>query len=1168
MNTTALKSFAPAVRRQLIEAVARKLDFVLSAQTPDYRTTFAPQVAALRKLAQADRPSLIERVAYTWFNRLTALRFLDAKGWHPFRARVLTPASSDETQPELLKLSRADALPGELRRHTDPKRLSDLLDGHIPSSDAQGEVYRHLVLAACRFYHALLPNLFERLDDETELLLPDDLLTRHSVAHGFRTEITDTDCAEVEILGWLYQFYIAEKKDEVMARKKAVASEDIPAVTQIFTPHWIVRYLVENSLGRLWLLNRPSSRLRERMPYYIAGDAESNFLRVTRPEEIRLLDPAVGSGHMLTYAFDLLYAIYEEEGYTPSEIPALILAHNLHGIDICPRAAQIAALALMLKARERSRSIFQGDKLVEPHILALQNIQFGESEVIDYVRGLSLHGVFNEQILKLLTQFEEAATFGSLVLPCVDEATTVLARRAIEAKDLAGQLFLHTTHTKVLRAFDQAEMLCQRYHVVVANPPYMGGAAMNPLLKEFIENSWKTGKADTYAAFILRNITLALHGGAIAMITIPNWMFLRSFADLRKTLLETTAFDSLIQCGRGVWGSDFGSCAFVLRASSDLDHVGHFKRLSKRQGEVQSNEQIAANFFNARDYPSFTATSRDLRKIPTWPIAYWVSRSFRNVFSRSTALRDIAVPRQGMATTNNGLFLRQWFEVGRSSIGLNQTSEDAASKSGLRWFPYNKGGKFRRWYGNQDYVVNYENNGKTICDYIDNTPGVKVGSNGRVINRESFFKPSVSWSKVTIGGIAFRHFPSGFIFDVAGCSIIFGDEQRALTFLAFLNSKLTDALLAATSPTVNFEAGQLAEVPVIREVIEAVRMDAQRVSSSAIALAKADWNNSETSWNFRDLPLLRAGTKETTLQASWLTWKTQSDAARRQMQELETENNRLFIGAYGLQAEIAPEVAEDQVTLANADVRKDMAGFLSYAVGCMMGRYSLDAPGLILADSSDKVADYLAKVRKPMHQLAFPPDDDAIIPVLEGEWFEDDIVARTRAFLRATFGEATLRENVRFIEESLGKDLRKYFLADFYKDHLQTYRKRPIYWLVQSPRKGFSVLIYLHRYTRDAMNLVLNRYLREYQAKLRSRLVHLAQAQVSEATSARDKTAARKEADKLTKTLRECEEWERDTLLPLAQVRIELDLDDGVKTNYLKLGEALALIPGLAVEAE
>jgi hypothetical protein len=400
MDTSALKKFAPEVRRQLMDAVERKLDIVLAARTPDLLATYAAQVDKLRALAAADRAGLVERVAYTWFNRLAALRYLDARGWHAFHARVLTPATAEETQPELLRVVRTAGVPEELKRHTDPYRLDGLLDGRIPSADPQGEVYHHLVLAACRYYHGLLPYLFESLDDETELLLPDDLLTEHSVAHGFRTEIRDEDCAEVEVLGWLYQFYISEKKDEVMARKKAVPSEDIPAVTQLFTPHWIVRYLVENSLGRLWLLNRPGSKLRERMPYYIEGEPETDFLRIGRPEEIKVIDPAVGSGHMLVYAFDLLYAIYEEEGYAPSEIAGLILKHNLSGVDIDPRAAQLASLALVLKAREKARRLFQPEVRVRPNVIALQDVRFEPGELREKVKAHDLGALFYQPELE------------------------------------------------------------------------------------------------------------------------------------------------------------------------------------------------------------------------------------------------------------------------------------------------------------------------------------------------------------------------------------------------------------------------------------------------------------------------------------------------------------------------------------------------------------------------------------------------------------------------------------------------------------------------------------------------------------------------------------------------------------------------------------------------
>lgn len=700
VNTAALKSFAPAMRRQLIEAVGRKLDLLLTSQTPDTLSTYASQIAELREQTAENREQLLEQVAYSWFNRLAALRYLDAKGWHPFGCKVLMPAGEGETQPELLKLMRSGSLPPELKEHTSESRLNGLLDGQIPTAiagaDPQGEVYRELVLGVCRSYHQLLPSLFEGLDDATELLLPDDLLSEASIAGGFRSQISDSDCEDVEILGWLYQFYIAEKKDEVMARKKAVPSEDIPAVTQLFTPHWIVRYLVENSLGRLWLLNRPESKLREQMPYYIEGEPETDFLRITTPEEIKLLDPACGSGHMLTYAFDLLSHIYTEEGYAAAEIPGLILQHNLYGLDICPRAAQLAGLALVLKAREQSRRFFQPGQLVQPQIIELKDVRFEEGELNDYIEALDIGELFDPNLFKLLHQFEEAKNFGSLIQPCLDERAIANARRAIEEKGLGGQLFLRLTHLKVLRVLEQAEVLTQRYQVVVANPPYMGAAAMNPKLKVFIESNLKAGKADTYSAFILRNLTLTVTGGRVAMITIPNWMFLKTFEMLRAALLKTTHISSLVHCGRGVWGSDFGSCAFVIQLAKSLEKTGVFKRLFKRQGEVQTNEEIEANFHNELAFPIYTATNSEFRKIAGSPIAYWVSPAVRSLFLDSPSLDEVAPVKHGMSTGCNAKFLRLWYEVELADIGIGYASRETAAASDAKWYPYNKGGEFRK----------------------------------------------------------------------------------------------------------------------------------------------------------------------------------------------------------------------------------------------------------------------------------------------------------------------------------------------------------------------------------------------------------------------------------------------------------------------------------------
>jgi hypothetical protein len=1311
MNTSALKNFAPAVRRQLIEAVTRKLDYVLTARTPDLLTVYALQVASLSKLAQTDRNGLVERVAYTWFNRFAALRFMDAHGWHPFRARIITPVNPDETQPEILRSVLAGSLPPELAPFSDPKRINSLLDGTTPSPDPQGEVYRHLVLAACRFYNALLPNLFERLDDETELLLPDDLLTEQSVVQGFRTEISDADCSEVEILGWLYQFYISERKDQVMARKSAVPTEDIPAVTQLFTPHWIVRYLVENSLGRLWLNSRPSSRLREHMPYYIEdaipepvawqqewhdsisfreGDYTSamwlrpnpaykdkycdslwyaltidgyayakrvwgvdspesggasdkmdslyrdgqfhgsfedlrallflwqrdckwsdsqeseemynkcyaavceawdrewrnnqaklpdlsrlgirlpdsscnpqpSSLTVGSPEEIKLCDPACGSGHMLTYAFDLLYRIYEEEGYAPNEIPGLILKHNLYGVEICPRAAQLSELALVFKAREKFRRFFQPGHFVRPNIMELRDVRFEDGELTDYFKAIGINSsTFIPHTLafpELLHQFEETKNFGSLIQPCVDEQAVLTARRIIEAKDGGGQLFLNETHLKVLRVLEQAEALTQRYHVVVANPPYMGSKSMDAKLKKLSKDNYPETKSDLYAMFLERGLTLAMPKGYLGMITMQSWMFLTSYQDLRKTIISKKYFISMAHLGARAFDSIGGevvqSTAFVLANDANNIQATPFIRLVDGKSEAEKSAQFLEAISNNSCGWFFKSFAKDFRTIPGSPIAYWLSKSTLATFTNGKRLGDIGAVKTGMSTTDNERFVRLWFEV---SIGMSTLCD------GVKWVPYNKGGGFRKWYGNLTCFVNWADDGREIKEWVVNNPSDPDTTHWsrRIFNTEYFFKSCSTWGDIGTGAISVRHLDCKAISDSVGIGFYANDETSRYVVFQLLNSKVASVFTDILCPTMHFNPGAIAELPVLKNGVT-------NLSEVFISIAQADWDNFETSWDFQDLPLLRPGLKGATLEASWRNWEAQSTAAIRRMQELEKENNRLFIEAYGLQDELKPDVPEDQITLARADVRKDMAAFLSYTIGCIMGRYSLDKPGLILADAGDTFQAYLSKVGKAAAEIAFSPDEDGIIPVLDGEWFEDDVVSRTRDFLRATYGENTLRENLRFIEESLGKDIRKYFLNDFYKDHLQTYKKRPIYWLVQSPKKGFSVLIYQHRYTRDTLNIVLNRYLRPYQDKLRGRISHLEQAQADPGASARDKTAARKEAEKLVKTLHECEEWERDTLLPLAQQRIELDLDDGVKVNYLKLGETLAPIPGLATKEE
>ena len=1182
MNTSALKSFAPAIRRQLIEAIGRKLDYVLTADTADLRAA-ASQVQNLRRQADSDRKALIDRVAYTWFNRFAALRFLDARSWHPFRAHIITPASPEETQPEILKLTRSGALPSELEPFTDTTRLDNILNGDLPSSDPQGEVYRHLVLAACRYYHALMPFLFESLDDETELLLPDDLLTEHSVLQDFRTEITDADCEEVEVLGWLYQFYISERKDEVMARKKAVPTEDIPAVTQLFTPHWIVRYLVENSLGRLWKNSRPNTRLKDHMPYYVEdpeGQAPTDSLTVERPEEIKVMDPACGSGHMLTYAFDLLYHIYEEEGHAPSEIPALILEHNLHGLEICPRATQLAQFALICKAREKSRSAFR--RPVQPQVMCLQDVEITTEEMTSYLKVPGMKDLLTEDALKQIHQFKDMDTFGSLIQPVlsgveIQKLRTELVENKAEVEQ--GDLLAPTAHRKVLFALDQAEMLSQRYHVVVANPPYMGSKGMHGQLSTWANTRFPNSKSDLFAMFIERNLELSQKCCFVAMITMQSWMFLSSYEKLREYFLNQITILSMAHLGArafdSIGGEVVSTTAFVFFNRNQTSIKGSYLRLVDGKTEVEKEKSILFAIKNPDcDWTYFTPTN-EFKKIPGSPIAYWAGEQTASVFERNVSLGDLIEMRKGLATSDNNRFIREWHEVNMDKIGFNYASREEAMKSKKRWFPLNKGGSFRKWYGNQENVINWENDGYEIRNFYDENGKLR----SRPQNLEYSFKQALTWSKITSGNFSARYCAGGFLFDDAGAIGHSNDKNLLLKILPILSSKIGNYFLNIINCTLNFQIGDVSRIPISLDIEDIEHLIYQ--VNKCIEISKLDWDSYEDSWNFLYHPFLLQTYKDPAIKETYKNLRFQWEKLTEETRSIEEDNNRILIDTFGLFKEITPVVSLQEITLTsnpyyrygdhkNEDELESLLlgdtlrEFLSYAVGCMMGRYSLDKPGLILADAGDTLENYLAKLERPLDKLTFTPDEDAIIPILSGQWFEDDIVGRTREFLRVTFGEDTLEENIQFIEDALGKDLRKYFLTDFYKDHLQTYKKRPIYWLFQSPKKGFNTLIYMHRYNRDTVNNILNRYLREYLSKLRAHLEHLDHVIASESTSASDKTRARKESDQLQKTLRECEEWERDILLPLAQQRIEIDLDDGVKVNYPKFGDALAKVPGLS----
>jgi type II restriction/modification system DNA methylase subunit YeeA len=1170
MDTSKLKSFAPEARVRLQEQIGAKLDYVLHSDSAELRGK-SGQVESIRKASESEgRTQYIERIAYTWFNRLSALRFIDARGYHPFGCRVITPEPGN-TQPEILQLARNGALPSEIP--ADLTRINDLLDGRIPSGNPQAEVYRHLVLAVCAHYHKLLPFLFEKLDSETELLLPDDLLTPASVAEGFRTEISDEDCADVEIIGWLYQFYISEKKDEVIG--KVVKSEDIPAATQLFTPNWIVKYMVQNSLGAQWLATYPQSPLKGQMEYYIepaeqTDEVNAQLAAITpaslNPEELTLIDPASGSGHILVEAYELFKAIYLERGYRQRDVPQLILTQNLFGLDIDERAAQLTGFALMMKGRADDRRLF--DRGVKLNVMALVDSAGFDADSLAAAVDLSEHGLVLRDLQDLKNLFEHATTFGALI-----QVPEGLAEKLPALKQLSEATSQDLFVSEALKCLgplvQQAALLAAQYDAVVANPPYIGNKYHTPALKNFLKDAYAGYDKDIFSAFIDRDLAFAKQHGRLGFMSPFVWMFISTHEHLRSRLIDRETVTSLIQLEySGFEGATVPICTFTLQKAHEDGRVGCYVRLSEFRGsEAQAPKTLEA--IRNRDCGWFFEAAQDeFKKIPGRPLAYWVSAVERDLYVGGSTVDSVGMPRKGMDTGENAVFLRLWWELSQSRCSFS--GNPAVEK----WFPYNKGGDFRRWYGNRDHVINWFSEGSEIkarLGWKKKKPTIR--------NSKHFFQEGFSWTTVSSGGFSIRYTPVGAIFDNGGCTLFCDERNRLFALAALLNSKVAQRYLDFLSPTLNFQPGD------VGKILHRPAGTPGEVQES-VDLSRRDWDAYERSWDFQSLPLLTASSEPTpTLESSYTAWITQNRDTIAEMKRLEEENNRLFIDAYGLADELTPDVPIEQITLTVNPAyryggklteeeqwtrfRQDtMEELVSYAIGCMMGRYSLDAPSLILADSRDNpdahMVAYSEKVGKPMEALKFQPDDDGIIPVLDDEWFEDDVVERFKVFLRAAFGNESLEENLRFLEEAIGKKIRKYFVNDFYKAHLQTYKKRPIYWLFQSPKKSFQALVYLHRYDRDTVNRLLNDYLRPYQDKLRNRQDHLDSMLASEATSNRDRNAATKEKEKNAQALTELADWERDVIYPLATQRLEIDLDDGVKQNYPKFGKALAKVPGLS----
>jgi hypothetical protein len=1095
----------------------------------------------------------MEAVAYTWFNRFAALRYMELHDYLGHGHRALS--------------STAGGLPDILTHATD---LSNDLPGLNAAKvtelklagNRDGELYRMLLVAQCNALSRAMPFLFERIDDDSELLLPDNLLRSDSVISKLVAEIPEEDWVEVEIIGWLYQFYISEKKDQVIG--KVVKSEDIPAATQLFTPNWIVQYLVQNSVGRLWLMANPQSSLTQEWPYYITPaeqtpevQSQLDALIQTRvredgdtlnPESITVMDPACGSGHILVVAYDVLKAIYLERGYQPRAIPRLILEKNLYGLDIDDRAAQMAGFALLMKARADDRRLFTATDAagsLKPPKLNVLSLQESKGLSLDELAThLAPFKVQRAIISSLLETFEHAKTFGSLIqIPYTLKTHLVVLPEVLALVKQSGELYATAAADDLLPLVQQAQVLAMQFDAVVANPPYMGARnGMNPLLKSFAGSLHVESKADLFSMFIERGFAWCKSLGFNSMVTMQSWMFLSSYEEMRYRLLRESTLTDMVHMGNSVMGIAFGTAATVFMRH----HVGDYQGRFSFCDNTDLNDAGIPTQFPLRNERLQERKGDDFKKISGSPIAYWVSPELVKAFENSESFEEVAEPRQGMATGNNSIFVRAWQEINFSKAGIGFKDKEAAWASGASWVPYNKGGEYRKWYGNNSFLLRFdEKSYKKLKTVGNHCPSERY-----------YFRRGVTWGLITSADFSCRYMPDGFVFDVGGSSAFPATKNLGLC-LALLNSKLTGYFIAIFNPTVNTQVGDLKRIPILTDQL--VNADHfPKLTEHAIGISKEDWDSNETSWDFQSLNFVSDLKSKNGLAASWRAWSLHSQENLKCLKGLEEESNSVFIAAYGLQDDLSPEVTESQITLARADREKDCHRLISYAIGCMMGRYSLDEPGLIYAHEGNVGFE-------PGRYATFPADADGIVPITDELWFADDAPSRIREFLRAVWGPDNLEENMAWLAESLvakasetpDETVRRYIADKFFKDHLQTYKKLPIYWLFSSGKQGaFQALVYLHRYHEGTIARLRAEYVVPLTGKIQSR-IEMLQKDVAAASSTAARNKLAKEVEKLKKKHVELLAYD-EQMRHFADMRITLDLDDGVKVNYGKFGDLLA----------
>lgn len=1106
---------------------------------------------------------IMEETAYTWFNRLIAIRFMEVNDY--LSARVLSSKTPEKIEPDLV----TSPFDSDLTFSEDESR--QIVDWKM--NNQTDDLFRMLFLKECNALNEPLPMLFEKIADYTELLLTLSISDRDGVVWHLVHDIPEDDFRDqVQIIGWLYQYYNTEPKDKAFARKSSekIKKEDIPAATQLFTPDWIVRYMVENSLGRLWIEGHPNEALKEQWKYYLdeAEQEESVQKQLNQIyaehsklnlEGLTCLDPCCGSGHILAYMFDVLMQIYLSRGYRDRDAAISIVEHNLYGLDIDERAAQLAYFAVMMKARQYDQRFLS--RGIQPHVYAIE-----ESNGLSTWKAfsgsdfgqLTLDQTYIAQADELIDLFHDAKEYGSILkVEPTDYDNLQDYLEEIRQKGSENILFAAWADEmadKMPKLIRQAKLLSRKYDVVVTNPPYMGSGGMNAKLSKYVKDNYPDSKSDLFAVFIEQCGAMTKPNGYQAMITQHAWMFLSSYEKLREKILQKMIVNMAHLGPRAfeeIGGEVVQTTSFVLRNELSNEYQGEYCRLIDPTTQ-QGKEDMFLSVQNR-----YVSKQENFAKIPGSPVAYWVSKNLLEDFRKGKMLTNFADSVQGLATADNNRFLREWFEVSINKIKFDARDSNDAFNSKGKWFPYNKGGLYRRWYGNNDYVVNWEKNGNEIKNFKD----AKGKLRSRLQNTSYYFRESFSWSLVSSGESAFRYKPIGNIFDVAGMS--FFSSTHLLYLGALCNTKIVKDVLKVIAPTINYQCGDIAKIPVIFD--ENFNTQIEKNVKKNINVSRDDWDSSEISWDFTVHPLLK--NKPTELKDAYNIFKQNCADRFRQLKENEEELNRIFIDIYGLQDELTPDVPPKDVTVhqifdSKDDVPDDLQGskyvltkedvmksLLSYAVGCLFGRYSLDTPGLAYAGGEWDAGKY----------QTFIPDNDNVVPITDEEYFDDDLSSFICAWLKKAFGRENFEANLEFLTDALGtrgttsrEKLRNYFLKNFYKDHCKTYQKRPIYWLFDSGKEnGFKALVYLHRYDENTIGRVRADYLHRME-RIYSNEVNRMQDVIDHSHSAHEVSVAEKRLEKMKKQIKECQDYDAK-LGHLALDQIHLDLDDGVKINYRKV---------------